>query len=174
VSARPQDTQTEAARQGKPAGGLALAALRILLGSVFLWAFLDKAIGLGHATPREGSWLSGGSPTSGYLASREGTLGSVFQGMAGQAWVDWSFMLGMLLVGVALVLGVALWPAAVGAAALMGALWLSSLPLENNPVVDEHLVYIAAAVALAATRAGDTLGLGRWSAGVKGVSRWLA
>jgi thiosulfate dehydrogenase [quinone] large subunit len=145
-----------------------------VLGSVFLWAFLDKAFGLGYATPREGSWFNGGSPASGYLASRQGTFGDLFQGMAGQAWVDWSFMLGMLLVGTALVLGVALWPAAVGATALMGMLWLSALPLENNPAVDDHLVYIAAAVALAATRAGDTLGLGRVVARLKGVPGWLA
>ena len=150
--------------------GFALALLRILLGSVFLWAFLDKTFGLGFGTPRDRSWLAGGSPTTGYLASREGTFGGVFQALSGHAWVDWGFMLGMLLVGLALVLGVGLRLAALGAVLLMGGLWLSSLPLENNPVVDEHLVYAAAAVALAATRAGDTLGLGRLVQGRK----WLA
>ncbi|MBG6184932.1 hypothetical protein IWX65_002910 [Arthrobacter sp. CAN_A214] len=42
-----------------PAAGLsrqaqaALAVLRVLLGSVFLWAFLDKTFGFGLATPAD-------------------------------------------------------------------------------------------------------------------------
>lgn len=96
--------------------------------------------------------------------------------MAGQAWVDWAFMLGTGLVGAALVLGVAARPAALGAVLLMGPLWLASMPLENNPVVDEHLVYAVLAVALAAARAGDRLGLGRWWRSLPPVAgrRWLA
>lgn len=158
---------------GKPSGRatgpsrstpVALGVARILLGFVFLWPFLDKALGLGFATPPDDAWIAGGSPTAGYLGSLEGTFASVFQPMAGQTWVDWSFMLGMLLVGVALLLGIALWAAAVGAVALMGMLWLTSLPLENNPAVDEHLIYAALAVVLATTRAGDRFGAGRaWS-----------
>src|SRR3546814_5818912 len=40
-----------------------MAALRVGVGSVFLWAFLDKLFGLGYSTPSERSWLNGGSPT---------------------------------------------------------------------------------------------------------------
>jgi len=156
----------------RPRTGAALAVARVLLGWIFLWAFLDKTFGLGVETPPEESWLAGTSPTEGYLASLSGTFAGPFHAIAGQAWVDWAFMLGMLSVGTALILGVALRPAAVGAVALMGSLWLTSIPVENNPVVDEHVIYGALAVALAATRAGDTFGAGRvWSA-LPVVRRW--
>ena len=42
---------------------------RIGLGWTFLWAFLDKVFGLGFSTPSDRSWLSGGSPTEGFLAN---------------------------------------------------------------------------------------------------------
>ena len=42
----------------------ALALSRILLGFVFLWAFLDKTFGLGFATAAEKAWVAGGSPSS--------------------------------------------------------------------------------------------------------------
>jgi len=43
----------------------AVAAMRILLGIIFLWAFVDKLFGLGFATSSAKSWLGGASPTSG-------------------------------------------------------------------------------------------------------------
>lgn len=160
----------------RTAVGIALAAARIVLGWVFLWAFLDKTFGLGFATTEADSWLAGGSPTSGFLASREGVFAGAFHALVGHAWVDWAFMLGMLLVGAALILGVAMRPAAVGAVGLMASLWLASVPLENNPVVDEHVVYAVLAVTLAATRAGHRLGAGRYWARLPLVRRlpWLA
>lgn len=155
---------------------VALAVTRILLGFVFVWAFLDKTFGLGWATPAEGAWLAGGSPTRGFLTSLEGTFAGAFQSMVGQAWVDWAFMLGLLLVGGALMLGIALRLAALGATLLTGSMWLASLPLQNNPVVDEHVIYASLAVTLAATRAGHTLGLGRQWASLNLFPgwRWLA
>lgn len=160
----PAARATESLGTSALGGRTALAGLRILLGFVFLWAFFDKLLGLGYATPPDGAWLGGGSPTSGFLSGVEGGLADLFHAMAGHAWVDWVFMLGMLSVGTALVLGVAMRLAAVGTTLLMGSLWLASIPLANNPFVDEHVVYAAAAVALAACRAGDVLGLGRrWS-----------
>jgi len=44
-----------------------LAGIRLALGWIFLWAFLDKLFGLGHSTVAAKSWLSGGSPTAGFL-----------------------------------------------------------------------------------------------------------
>jgi thiosulfate dehydrogenase (quinone) large subunit len=151
-----------------------LGIVRILVGFVFLWSFLDKTFGL-YATSSDESWLAGSSPTSGYLSGVGGPFAGVFHAMAGQAWVDWCFMLGMGLVGTALIAGVGMRLAAVGAVALMGSLYLTSLPLENNPIVDEHLVYGTLAVALAAVRAGDVLGAGRRWADMPVVRRmpWL-
>jgi thiosulfate dehydrogenase (quinone) large subunit len=57
--------QTSREPSVRTAGGVAIAALRVSLGFVFLWAFLDKTFGLGYSTPSAKSWISGGSPTEG-------------------------------------------------------------------------------------------------------------
>jgi thiosulfate dehydrogenase [quinone] large subunit len=122
----------------------ALAVTRIALGFVFLWAFLDKTFGLGFATAAEKAWLNGGSPTTGFLkmgVNPDSPFKDVFMGLAGQAWVDWAFMLGLLGVGVALVLGIGLRLAAVAGTAILVLMWAALIPLENNPVVDDHIVY---------------------------------
>lgn len=122
----------------------ALAVARIMLGFVFLWAFLDKTFGLGLATPAERAWISGGSPTTGFLTmgvNPESPMANFFIGLAGQAWVDWLFMLGLLGIGVALILGVGLRIAAVSGTILLVLMWAAENPLENNPLVDDHLIY---------------------------------
>lgn len=151
----------ELADLGKRRVGPAVwATTRIALGFVFFWAFIDKLFGLGFATPSERSWLSGGSPTEGYLAGVEGPFAGLFNAMSGQAWADWLFMAGLLGIGAALLLGVAMRVAAASGALLLAFMYLSSLPLENNPVVDDHLVYAVVLIGLATVRAGDTVGLG--------------
>ncbi|HET6561058.1 MAG TPA: hypothetical protein VFG72_04230 [Marmoricola sp.] len=136
---------------------------RLALGWVFLWAFVDKAFGLGHATPAEGAWIEGGSPTTGFLSSIDGTFAGFFNGMAGNAWADWLFMLGLLGIGVALLLGVFMNLAALSGAVMLVLMWMASLPLENNLFMDDHLVYAAVGILLALMSAGRWLGLGaRW------------
>ena len=124
----------------------ALALARIMLGFVFLWAFLDKTFGLGFATESAKAWVNGGSPTTGFLqhgVNPESPFAAVFNGLAGMAWVDWLFMLALLGIGLALVLGIGLRVAAVAGTILMVLMWAALLPLENNPVVDDHLIYAA-------------------------------
>lgn len=164
-----------AARPLAPVAARPLAVVRIVLGSVFLWAFFDKTFGLGFATSPGKAWIAGGSPTAGYLGSMKGSFSGMFQALAGAPIVDWLFMLGLLGAGTALVLGIALRTAAAGGTVLLGLMWLSSLPLQNNPIIDEHVVYAAVIIALAAARAGDTWGLGQqWSALIKNPSLgWL-
>lgn len=140
------------------------AVTRISLGFVFLWAFLDKTFGLGYATPAERAWLEGGSPTAGFLGGVEGPFAGFFNGMAGQAWADWLFMAGLLGIGVALILGVAMRLAAAAGTLLLFFMWLAVLPIVNNPFLDDHLVYALVLIGLAAAGAGDTFGLGhRWA-----------
>ena len=141
-------------------GSRALAVARIVLGWIFLWTFLDKTFGL-YGTPADRAWVTGASPTQGYLSNVDGTFSSWFAVLSGSPVTDVLFMGGMAGLGVALVLGIGLRTAAIGAVALLGSLWLSALPLETNPVIDQHLVYLAAIVAFAAANAGDTWGLGR-------------
>lgn len=150
----------------------ALAIARITVGLIYLWPFFDKTFGLGFATTTDHAWIEGESPTAGYLGHLDGALSGVFGELAGAVWVDWLFMLGMLLVGGAFVLGVALRPAACGAVAIMVLLWLSALPLQNNPAIDEHILIGVAAVALALANAGETWGLGRWWRALDLTPRW--
>jgi thiosulfate dehydrogenase (quinone) large subunit len=138
------------------------AAARISIGWIFLWAFLDKTFGWGLATPADKSWISGGSPTTGFLkGTGDNALGAFFSSLAGQPWVDWLFMLGLLGIGVALLLGAGMRIAAVTGAVLLVFMWAAELPLANNPFMDEHLIYALVLAGLALAGAGDTLGIGR-------------
>ena len=139
-----------------------LAAIRLSLGWVFLWAFLDKLFGLGHETPSDGSWLNGGSPTEGFLANAAtGPFKGFYNDIAGQGWTDWMFMLGLAGIGTALILGVTMRLAAGAGALLLVMMWTVVLPPDNNPFMDDHIVYALVLVLLALTSAGRTLGLGR-------------
>src|SRR5215203_3884690 len=85
----------------------ALAVLRVATGFVFLWAFLDKTFGLGYATPSAKAWINGGSPTKGFLSGvAVGPFESTFHAWAGTTWANWLFMIGLLAIGVALILGI--------------------------------------------------------------------
>jgi len=163
------------------------ASLRLLTGFVFLWAFLDKTFGLGYATPSGKGWADGGSPTKGFLSGvAAGPMESTFHSWAGDPWVNWLFMLGLLGVGVALVAGVALRFAAVAGTLMMAFMWLAEWPpaqhlsdgspsMSSNPFVDYHLLYAVVLIALAVVSAGDTLGLGRLWARLPLIrgSHWL-
>lgn len=127
---------------------LSLAATRILIGLIFLWAFFDKLIGLGFSTPAERSWLNGGSPTFGFLSSTEGPFAGIFHSLAGNTLVDWLFMIGLLGIGIGLTLGIAMRISTMAGVAMMILMWMASLPIATNPVLDDHIVYAAILVAL--------------------------
>ncbi|GAA4592257.1 DoxX family membrane protein [Planotetraspora phitsanulokensis] len=139
------------------------AIARIAIGWIFLWAFLDKVFGWGFATPADRAWIHGGSPTTGFLkGTGDNALGSVFSSLAGQVWVDWLFMIGLLGIGTALILGAGTRIAAATGGLLLVFMWAASLPLESNPLIDEHIVYAVVLAGLALAGAGDTLGIGGW------------
>ena len=172
---RPTAPAGPAAQRDVP-GGLFWGLLRISIGWVFLWAFLDKAFGLGFATGRDeetgkidffgpDSWLEGGSPTSSFLEfglhTKEPFTG-IYSDLAGLGWVDWIYMISMVLIGVALILGIATRLAALG-----GILWMAlfytaaAIWPENNPFMDDHVIYAIALAGIAYVGAGRYLGLGR-------------
>ena len=137
------------------------AALRLSLGWVFFWAFLDKTFGLGFATPEQNAWINGGSPTKGFLGNATtGPFADMYKSIAGAPWADWLFMVGLLGIGLALLLGVGMRIAAASGALLLFLMWTAVLPPENNPFMDDHLVYAMVLVALALVSAGRTVGLG--------------
>jgi thiosulfate dehydrogenase (quinone) large subunit len=143
-----------------------LAGLRLALGWVFLWAFLDKAFGLGHDTTSAQAWIHGGSPTQGFLGkATKGPFAGTYHSLAGTAFADISFMIALLAIGTALMLGIGMRIAAVAGAVLLVLMWTAVLPPENNPFMDDHLIYAGILVVLALLHAGNTLGLGRmWTA----------
>ncbi|WP_456247461.1 hypothetical protein [Longispora urticae] len=140
-----------------------LAGLRLALGWVFLWAFLDKLFGLGYATKSNAAWINGGHPTLGFLKnSAKGPFADFYHSIAGTAWADTLFMAGLAGVGVALMLGIGMRIAAIAGALLLVMMWTAVLPPATNPFMDDHLVYAGLLIALALTSAGNTLGLGDW------------
>ena len=156
----------------------ALAALRIAFGLTFLWAFFDKLLALGFATGKNAetgavdyfgpdAWVNGGSPTFGFLnfgVPADNPFKGFFTSMAGTAWADTLFMLGLLGIGLALTFGIGIRLAAIAGGLLYLMMWAASLPLANNPVIDDHLIGLVALIVLALTLAGDTWGAGtRWA-----------
>lgn len=137
------------------------AVTRLGLGWIFLWAFLDKAFGLGHETASAESWFHGGSPTEGFLSGSVGPFSSIYHGIAGAGVVDALFMVGLAAIGGLLLLGIGM-RFACGAGALMVVLmWSAALPPENNLFLDDHIIYALVLIGLALAGAGNTLGLGR-------------
>ncbi|RYC09612.1 hypothetical protein [Nocardioides zhouii] len=153
----------------------ALATLRIAFGITFLWAFLDKTLALGFHTgyDQEGAldrfgpaaWINGASPTEGFLSfavPADNPFKGFFNALVGSAAIDWLFMLGLLGIGVTLLLGVAMRFGTAAGALMYAFMYAASLPLENNPLVDAHLVGIIVMTVLALGAAGSTWGLGHW------------
>jgi thiosulfate dehydrogenase [quinone] large subunit len=161
----------------------AIAVVRIGTGFMFLWAFLDKMFGLGYSTPSSKAWIHGGSPTKGFLGNvAVGPFQSTFHSMAGTAWADWLFMLALLGIGAALILGIGLRAAAVAGIALVALMWLAVYPpaqhtaagvltASANPFVDEHAMDAFALLAIAAFGAASPLGLGAMWARIPLVKR---
>jgi thiosulfate dehydrogenase (quinone) large subunit len=151
----------------------ALGALRLALGWTFLWAFLDKAFALGFATGRnpetgvvsrfgDAAWINGGSPTKGFLSfGTKGPLADFYQSFAGSAWADWLFMIGLLGIGAALMLGIGMRVATISGALLLVLMWSAALWPANNPFMDDHIIYAIALGVLFFANAGRYLGFGR-------------
>ena len=140
--------------------------LRLAMGLIFLWAFIDKVFGLGFATTPEKSWLAGGSPTAGFLQfAVHGPFADFYHGLAGIPMIDWLFMLGLLFVGVSLTLGIFVKLGSLTGAVMLFLMYTAvGMPPENNPFIDDHLVYILVMVGLMMSNSGDYLGFGKaWS-----------
>jgi thiosulfate dehydrogenase [quinone] large subunit len=140
-----------------------LVALRLMMAVIMLWAFADKVFGLGFSTSSDKSWLSGVSPTEGFLKfGVDGLFASFFKMLAGSVWVDWLFMIGLLGVGTGMLLGIAMRISGYSGATMMFLLWLASVPPEHNPILDEHSVYMLVFLGLAHSSAGEVWGMGWW------------
>jgi len=161
----------------------ALAVLRIAFGVTFLWAFFDKLLALGFSTgavtneegvrtgidflAKDGAWLNGGNPTQGFLAfgvPAHNPFKGTFESMAGDTWVNVLFMVGLLAIGATLISGIGMRIGTAAGALMYLLMYVASLPLENNPVFDYHLIGAISMVVLALGYAGNTWGFGHtWS-----------
>lgn len=148
--------------------------LRIVLGYVFLWAFFDKLFGLGFATCKDKltglvdigcaqSFAQGGSPTKGFLANATtGPFQDFYQNLAGQAWVDWLFMLGLLIAGVGLILGTWVRLASLVGIVMLVLMWSALLWPANSPGIDEHIIYALVLFGIALTADHHAWSLNSW------------
>jgi len=157
-------------------GGRFWGVLRLALGWVFLWAFLDKLLALGFATGRnpetgvvdrfgDAAWIHGGSPTDGFLKfglHTKSPFTDFYDGLVGSTLIEWVYMLSMAAIGIALILGVATRLAA-GAGIVWMVLFYTAAAIwpENNPFLDDHVVYAIVLAGIAYVGAGRYLGLGR-------------
>ena len=150
---------------------IGLVGLRLALGFEFLWAFLDKTFGLGYSTASKDAWIHGGSPTKGFLSGANvGPFQAIFRSLAGVPGMDWLFMIGLLGIGVALILGVAVRPAAFSGVLMLALMWAAVwVPAKmaggqpsgsTNPIVDDHIIGIFGLITVGA--------LATWGAGYLG------
>jgi thiosulfate dehydrogenase (quinone) large subunit len=176
-TARRQTHDDERVGAARPIGGVFWGLLRMAMGWIFFWAFLDKLLALGFATGRDpetgivdrfgpAAWIEGASPTEGFLSfglhTKEPFL-DFYSDLAGQGWVDWVYMVSMAAIGVALLLGIL-----TTVAALAGAIWMvlfytaAGIWPENNPFLDDHLIELIILLGIAYVGAGRYLGFGAW------------
>lgn len=149
-------TEAHSTSRALTTGRTFLSLTRISIGFIFLWAFLDKLIGLGFSTCRqednsievmcERAWLSGGAITKGYLGSSTGPFADFFISLGDQRWTDWVFMIGLAGVGLALMLGIGTKVAMYAGPAMLLMMYVSHAwpgagANTTNPFLDDHIIY---------------------------------
>lgn len=154
-----------------------LGILRLSMGLMFLWAFVDKVWGLGFSTCRDATtkivttycdqaWLYGGSPTAGFLKfGVQGPFADLFHSLAGSGLIDWLFMLGLLFIGITLTLGIMVRLGAYAGALMLLLMYLAvGIQPEHHPFIDDHFIYFFLMLALAWSNPGKYFGFGNtWS-----------
>lgn len=154
-----------------------LGLIRISLGFIFLWAFIDKLVGLGFATCRStttnvidvgcsAAWFQGGSPTTGFLKfGTSGPFADFYQSLAGSGFIDWLFMIGLLGIGIGLILGVAMRLSVISGILMMLMMYSATLWPVNNPIIDDHIIYALLLVTLQVANTHQAFGFGKqWAA----------
>jgi len=156
---------------------ITLGVLRIVMGFVFLWPFLDKMFGLGFATTPENSWLAGASPTQGFLkfygVNQNSPFAFLFSDILGGTYqlVDIAYMGMLLFAGIGLMSGVLVRLSSISTIIFLISVYLSEwiiTPAQGtmvfNPIIDEHIIYILVLFLFIIIPVGNYLGLGeKWS-----------
>ena len=147
---------------------VSLVALRTLIGWHFAYEGLYKLSlpGWSRAGDRLPAWSA-----AGYLNAAGGPLGDLFRDLAGSgalAWIDVLVPVGLLLVGLSLLLGLATQIGCWGAIAFLTLFYLSAIPTTGTPqpgtegsylLVSKNLIELVAVVAVLVFRTGRMAGL---------------
>ncbi len=128
-------------------GLYAIAVFRIMVGWLLLWGFIDKIFGLGFQTPAGQGVIDGGSPSSFISYADGGVLADFYNGLAGNAVADIVLMAGLLLLGVALIAGVASKLSTLFTAVFLVVMYTLWVPPSDNPLIDAHIVMSVGIVA---------------------------
>ena len=142
-----------------------VVSLRLLLGYVILSSGIDKVFdpewsAEAFLNPATGFGVVEANPLSGFFAELS----------ASAAYVDPLVIAGQILVGLALIFGVAFRFAAFWGAVMMLLFWLAGLqggilaglPVEHGYIVDSSMVYAVILFGLGALGAGRILGIDRY------------
>lgn len=142
-----------------------LFLLRIGTGWMFLYAGITKII--------DPTWTA-----AGYLQNAK-TFTGLFQWLASSANIGWVNFLnewGLTLIGASLILGVFVRISSIFGAVLMLLYYFPILDFPYpNPhafVVDEHIIYALALLALGALRVGRVMGIEKWCANLPICARF--
>jgi len=193
MAATEQTMTTTEGPVGSRTGWVFLSITRILIGFIFLWAFLDKLFGLGFSTCRttaedgsytieamcDSAWLNGSRITEGYLVyggNPNSPFNDFYVDLGGQAWTDWPFMIGLAGIGLALMLGIGTRIAMVAGVLMLVMMYTTQMLPTTNPVIDDHIVQAAAIIAIVLLEVRyQAIGLGSWwkRLGVVEKNRWL-
>lgn len=178
---------------GSKFGWVMLSITRIALGFYFLWAFLDKLLGLGFSTCRtvaedatftieafcERAWINGGRVTEGYLVyggNPNSPFNEFFVNLGAERWTDWPFMIGLLGVGLALMLGIGTKVGAISGSLMVIFMYMTQMPVSTNPVLDDHILMALMMFAIVWVElARQSIGLGKWWRSLEIVKKnsWL-
>ena len=173
------DTDVAVTRSSR-LGWVMLSVTRIALGFIFLWAFLDKLIGLGFSTCRtvaddgtftiasmcDKAWINGGHVTEGYLVyggNPNSPFHDFFVNLGADRWTDWPFMIGLAGVGIALMLGIGTKIGAWAGSAMLLFMYMTQMFPSTNPILDSHILYTLAIIAIVLVELSrQSVGLGSW------------
>jgi thiosulfate dehydrogenase [quinone] large subunit len=169
-------------------GAITLAAFRIALGLVYLWAFIAQGFGVTYSNqesaPAEASadapadygwnfgydssrgWISSGfqhSPTESYVENNtHGPLAPVVQNLP-TGFIDFIWIFALAGLGIGLTFGIFSNIAGWGGFVLNIFIWLSTFPPSSNPLIDgEHVAFALSILLFMWLEASNYWGFGRW------------
>jgi thiosulfate dehydrogenase [quinone] large subunit len=184
---------TDVAAAPSKLGFTFLSLTRIAIGFVFFWAFIDKLLGLGFSTCRttaedgsftidafcEKAWVNGGHVTEGYLVyggNPNSPFHEFFVGLGAQRWTDWIFMIGLLGIGLALMLGIGTKVTMFAGPAMLVMMYMTQMWPSTNPFLDDHIIQALAIIGIVLVElTRQSIGLGAWWRRLSVVQRntWL-